>query len=154
MLRVVISHSPFLFFGERYSLQRCNERNHKCSNVKAIHNRSCRLPAQFDCRQTLKFARVSLSSKTSSKQGSCSPAKSRAYSFSPNKGSPMFRSTQLAGKSGNMLKERFTFFAYVSGRRFANQLCGFAKCTFIPQPTFNQKDIAVYWMHVLKLFYT
>ena len=32
--------------------------------------------------------RVSLSSKTSSKQGSCSPAKSRACSFSPNKEPP------------------------------------------------------------------
>ena len=40
--------------------------------------------------------RVSLSSKTSSKQGSCSPAESRACSLSPNKESPILRSTQLA----------------------------------------------------------
>ena len=28
----------------------------RCSTVKAVHNRSCRLPAQFACRQTVKLA--------------------------------------------------------------------------------------------------
>ena len=40
-------------------------------------------------------------------QGSCSPAKSRACSFSSNKESPMLRSTQPAVESGgSMLKKR------------------------------------------------
>ena len=51
------SLSVSFFWGrESYSLQRCNEKNHKCSNAKAIHNGSCRLPAQLDCTQTLRFA--------------------------------------------------------------------------------------------------
>ena len=30
--------------------------NHKCTNVKDIHNRSCKLPSQLDCRQIMKIA--------------------------------------------------------------------------------------------------
>ena len=40
--------SPFFSFVLGYS-------SHKCSNVKAVHNMSCRLPSQLAYRQTSKF---------------------------------------------------------------------------------------------------
>jgi len=68
----------------------CNKRNHKCQTEG--HPQQATLTTWVEA--DTKVCKGNMSGKTSSPQGSCSPAHSQACSFSTNKASPLSESTQ------------------------------------------------------------